>query len=148
MPEFETKREIQVASADDAFAKFRTVCLSLPDTEEKDHHGEPSFFVQKKMFASWSEKGGIPKIICGLEPDHVDAMVTHDPRFKRYPYDKRGIVLEAKDIRTWKEVEALVKDSYDFVLATMVKKPKAKAPAASEKTKPTAKRARKVSGRK
>ena len=34
--------------------RFRRICLGLPDTFEKLSHGEPTFFVKKKVFAMCS----------------------------------------------------------------------------------------------
>jgi hypothetical protein len=31
--------------------RVRRICLSLPETMEKLSHGEPTFFVKKKVFA-------------------------------------------------------------------------------------------------
>jgi hypothetical protein len=35
-------------------ARVRRICLSLPETWEKISHGEPTFFVRKKVFAMCS----------------------------------------------------------------------------------------------
>src|SRR3954451_20476833 len=34
--------------------RVRRICLGLPDTTEKLSHGEPTFFVRKKVFAMFS----------------------------------------------------------------------------------------------
>jgi predicted DNA-binding protein (MmcQ/YjbR family) len=34
--------------------RLRTLCLALPDTWEKVSHGEPTFWVGKRMFASFA----------------------------------------------------------------------------------------------
>lgn len=34
--------------------RVRRICLSLPDTSEKLSHGEPTFFVHKKVFTMFS----------------------------------------------------------------------------------------------
>jgi hypothetical protein len=34
--------------------RVRKICLSLPDTMEKISHGEPTFFVKKRVFAMFS----------------------------------------------------------------------------------------------
>ena len=34
--------------------RVRTICLGLPDTMEKISHGEPTFFVNKRVFAMFS----------------------------------------------------------------------------------------------
>ena len=34
--------------------RVRKICLSLPDSMEKLSHGEPTFFVKKRVFAMFS----------------------------------------------------------------------------------------------
>ena len=34
--------------------RVRRICLALPETMEKLSHGEPTFFVRKKVFAAFS----------------------------------------------------------------------------------------------
>ena len=34
--------------------RVRKICLSLPDATEKLSHGEPTFFVKKRVFAMFS----------------------------------------------------------------------------------------------
>ena len=36
--------------------RVRKICLSLPDSMEKLSHGEPTFFVKKRVFAMFSNK--------------------------------------------------------------------------------------------
>src|SRR5438876_5728537 len=39
---------------DQQVARVRRICLALPEAQEKLSHGEPTFFVQKKVFAMCS----------------------------------------------------------------------------------------------
>jgi hypothetical protein len=32
---------------------LRRICAAMPETTEKLSHGEPTFFVRKKVFAAW-----------------------------------------------------------------------------------------------
>jgi len=34
--------------------KLRKLCLALPDAKEQTSHGEPAFFVKKRMFATFA----------------------------------------------------------------------------------------------
>jgi hypothetical protein len=34
--------------------KLRKLCLALPDATEQTSHGEPAFFVKKRMFATFA----------------------------------------------------------------------------------------------
>ena len=111
-----------MATAEKALEKMREICLSFPDTREGDHFGETAFYVKDKLFASCGEKHGVCEIVFGLEPDHAAALVANDPRFKPYPRDKRGVILEAAKVKSWSELEPLIRESYEL------RKPAPKAP--------------------
>ena len=100
-------------TAEEVLEEMREICLSLPDTREGDHFGETAFYVRNKLFATCGEKHGICEITFGLEPDHAAALVENDPRFKPYPSDKRGVVLDAAKVKRWSEVKALILESYE-----------------------------------
>ena len=34
-------------------ARVRRICLAMPDVTEKLSHGEPTFWVKKRVFARW-----------------------------------------------------------------------------------------------
>lgn len=125
-----------MAGAEAALEKMREVCLSLPDTREGSHFEERVFYVHSKLFASFGEKHGQAEITFGLEPDHAEALVKSDPRFKPYPRDKRGVVLNAADVKTWSEVKALITASYELMTAKKAAKKPAKKKPASEKAAP------------
>lgn len=103
-----------MATAEEALEKMREICLSLPDTREGDHFGETAFYVKGKLFATCGEKHGVCEITFGLEPDHAAALVKNDPRFKPYPRDKRGVVLDAAKVRNWSEIKTLILESYEL----------------------------------
>lgn len=51
------KRTTKTRKSDDGekqLERVRRICLSLPETWEKTSHGEPTFFVRKKVFAMCS----------------------------------------------------------------------------------------------
>jgi hypothetical protein len=76
-------------------------------------------------------KHGVCEIIFGLEPDHAAALVESDPRFKPYPRDRRGVVLDAAKVTSWAEVNALILESYEL---QKPKKKLAKKSATSKRT--------------
>ena len=121
-----------MATGEEALEKMREICLSLPGTREGDHFGKTAFYVSGKLFATCGEKHGVYEITFGLEPDHAAALVASDPRFKPYPRDKRGVVLDAAHVKSWTEVEALILESYE--LRKPKKKP-AKKSATSKRTR-------------
>lgn len=87
-----------------------------------------AFYVSSNLFATCGEKHGMCQITFGLEPDHAAALVESDPRIKPYPRDKRGVVLDAANMKSWTEVNALILESYGL------QKPKRK-PAKKSATK-------------
>lgn len=103
-----------MATAEEALEKMREICLSLPDTREGDHFGEAAFYVKGRLFATCGEKQGVCEVTFGLEPDHAAALVKNDLRFKPYPRDKRGVVLDAAKVKSWSEVKSLILESYDL----------------------------------
>ncbi len=42
-------------AAEEHLRRVRRICLALPDTSEKLSHGEPTFFVAKKVFAMFAD---------------------------------------------------------------------------------------------
>jgi predicted DNA-binding protein (MmcQ/YjbR family) len=119
-----------MATPEAALKEMRKICLSLPDTREGSHFDETAFFVGKKMFATCGEKHGVCEIVFGLEPDAAAALVKADPRFKPYPRDKRGVVVEASSVKRWSELEPLLFASYAMVKPTKPQKKPAKKGAA------------------
>ena len=111
-----------MATAKQALQKMQEICLSLPDTRQGDHFRETGFYVKGKLFATCGEKHGPCEITFGLEPDHAAALVENDPRFKPYPRDKRGVILDAAKVESWSEVRALILESYELVKSPKVKK--------------------------
>ena len=97
-----------------ALAEMRRLCLSWPDTREGEHFGSTGFYVGKKLFATCGAKHGVVEIIFGLEPDHAEALVAHDPRFKPYPKDKRAVVVDAAAVKKWNELTPLIRESYEL----------------------------------
>jgi predicted DNA-binding protein (MmcQ/YjbR family) len=105
-------------------ARFRRLCLSLPETSEKASWGHPNFCVRGKIFAVYEIYRGRPCFAFQLEhPDQ--AALLGDPRFYRTPYvGHRGWVsLWIDGEIDWKLVEGLVRNSYRTVAdKTPVKK--------------------------
>ena len=109
-----------MATASEALKMMRDICLSLPDSREGDHFGETAFYVNGKLFATCGEKRGSYEITFGLEPNHAAELVENDHRFKPYPRDRRGVVLDAAEVESWSEVGALILKSYELVKAPNV----------------------------
>ncbi len=102
----------------DVLDRFRSVCLSFPESVEKEAWGTPTFRVRDKMFAMWVEDhhgdervamwckapGGVQEILVGAAPK----------RFFVPPYvgHKGWIGLRLDVDVDWDEVRDLLNDSY------------------------------------
>jgi predicted DNA-binding protein (MmcQ/YjbR family) len=96
--------------------EMRRICLALPETTETPTWGEPHFRVRGKIFAGCGNHGGVVTIGFKLEREHADQAIR-DPRFARAPYvGQHGwISMDAKGVRDWDEVRALVLESYRLI---------------------------------
>jgi hypothetical protein len=68
------------ATDTDQLARIRPICLSLPETSERLSHGEPTFFVHKKVFVMFAdhhhEDGRIAvwlPVPVGLQPTLIES---------------------------------------------------------------------------
>jgi hypothetical protein len=74
----------------DPLERVRRICNALPETTEKLSHGEPTFFVRKKVFAMFSNNhhndGHIA--VCLPAPPGVQAMLVEasPDKYYRPPY--------------------------------------------------------------
>jgi hypothetical protein len=107
-----------VSAARTPVARLREICLALPETTEKISHGEPSWFVAGKMFATLDDHHhGADHLAVWLAAALGDqeALVTSDPkRFFVPPYvGHRGWVGVRIDGRAdWRRVTTVVRDAY------------------------------------
>jgi predicted DNA-binding protein (MmcQ/YjbR family) len=101
---------------DTALEKLRDICLSLPDTKETITWGNPHFRVGDKIFAGFGAEKGKLSIGFKLHMDHADARVQ-DPRFWRSPYvgHKGWVSMDATRIKSWREVESMIYESYTLI---------------------------------
>ena len=70
--------------------RVRKVCLSLPDTMEKLSHGEPTFFVKKRVFAMFSNNhhnDGHVSVLLPAPAGAQEALIDEAPHaYYRPPY--------------------------------------------------------------
>jgi hypothetical protein len=70
--------------------RVRLICTSLPETTEKISHGEPTFFVRKKVYAMFSNNHHNDGHIAVTIPAAIgiqEALITANPKkFYRPPY--------------------------------------------------------------
>jgi hypothetical protein len=74
----------------DLVERVRRICLALPETWEKLSHGEPTFFVRKKVFATCAmnhHNDGHYAVVIPAAIGIQEMLVTKSPRkFYRPPY--------------------------------------------------------------
>jgi hypothetical protein len=70
--------------------RVRKICLGLPDTMEKISHGEPTFFVEKRVFAMFSNNhhgDGHVGLWLPAVPGLQEALIEEAPQvYYRPPY--------------------------------------------------------------
>ena len=70
--------------------RVRRICLALPDTSEKLSHGEPTFFVHKKVFAMFSNnhhRDGHIAVVLPAPPGAQAELIRTSPEiFYKPPY--------------------------------------------------------------
>ncbi len=97
-------------------SKLRKICLALPKTSETTTFGHPTFQVGTKTFTVLETyKGELS--ICVKVGKKMQPIFLEDQRFYRTPYvGQHGWVsLRAKTKLNWKEIEQLVRGSYELV---------------------------------
>ncbi len=71
-------------------ARVRGLCLSLPDTSERVSHGEPTFFVAKRVFVMFADNhhdDGHVAVWVPAPPGVQEQLIASDPRtYFRPPY--------------------------------------------------------------
>jgi hypothetical protein len=104
-------------------ARLRRVCLALPEAHEVEAWGEPTFRVRNKVFAMYASANthhgsGRHAVWCKAGPGNQALMVAAEPgRYFVPPYVGPsgwiGVWLDRKP--DWKEVSALMRDSYSLI---------------------------------
>lgn len=97
-------------------ARVREICTALPEAEERETWGAPTYRVRDKIFAmERDDVDGRVAVWCKAPPGSQSVLVNADPdRFFAPPYVGPkgwvGMWLDAKP--DWKEVDALIRRSY------------------------------------
>lgn len=75
---------------DDQIRRVRRLCLALPGTMEKLSHGEPTFFVKKRVFAMFSNNHHNDVHVAvwiPAQPGEQEALIASAPKiYYRPPY--------------------------------------------------------------
>jgi predicted DNA-binding protein (MmcQ/YjbR family) len=98
--------------------RLRAVCLALPEAEERETWGAPTYRVRDKIFAMERSDDGRVSLWCKAPPGSQEVLVGADPaRFFAPPYvgPKGWVGVRLDDGPDWGEVEMLVGRSYRLV---------------------------------
>lgn len=97
--------------------RVRAICLALPEVNEVEAWGHPTFRAPKKMFAAFgvSEHEG-PTLGLKIGFDRQEELLK-DSRFFPTPYaaHQGWVSLKMNSKIDWKEVERLVREAYQQV---------------------------------
>jgi predicted DNA-binding protein (MmcQ/YjbR family) len=98
--------------------RLRAICLALPEAEEKEAWGDPTFRVRNRIFAMEKRGDGRVSVWCKAPPGSQVVLVGADPgRFFVPPYvgAKGWVGMRLDDGPDWAEVAALVRRSYRLI---------------------------------
>jgi hypothetical protein len=80
----------KTSSGNEHLLRVQRICHALPETTEKLSHGEPTFFVRKKVFVMFSNNHHADGHVAVLVPAAIgiqEALIKSDPqKFYRPPY--------------------------------------------------------------
>lgn len=102
-----------MASSKSLLPRIRKIALALPEAEEIETWGHPTFRVASKIFAGFGDDDGRPSLGIKVGKPAMELFLK-DPRFIRAPYvGQHGWVhlFLDKDV-DWNEVANLIQDSY------------------------------------
>lgn len=132
-----------VATARSPLNRLRRVCLALPDAWEKVSHGEPTFWVGKKMFATFASKAnhhGAGRDAVWCKATHVtqDLLIARSPeRYFAPPYVGAsgwvGIYLD--DAPDWSEVEDRLRHAHELAAPARARSVKTRASAQARRSR-------------
>jgi hypothetical protein len=99
--------------------RIRRLCLSFPDTSERDSHGAPTFFFKnKKMFVQYRDNhhgDGRLALWCASTSDLRSTLIHSEPEiYFLPPYVAHlgwvGVRLDRD--ASWEEIESVIGDAY------------------------------------
>jgi predicted DNA-binding protein (MmcQ/YjbR family) len=104
-------------AARDALTKLRELCLALPATTERLSHGEPTWFVGKKVFVTFADHHHDDRVgfwCAAPEGLQEDLVATQSENYFRPPYvGHRGWLGVYLDVDVdWTSVADLVETAY------------------------------------
>jgi predicted DNA-binding protein (MmcQ/YjbR family) len=99
-------------------SRLRKRCLALPETSESASWGHPNFRAGKRTFVAFEWVEAKPSIAFRLPKADI-ALCLQRPGFFPTPYGQgKWVSLNAQGRLRWKDIEALVVQSYKTVALT------------------------------
>jgi len=98
--------------------RLRTLCLGLPEAQEREAWGDATFRVRDKIFARVKSGDGRVSVWCKAPPGSQQVLVAADPDlFFVPPYvgPKGWVGMRLDTSPGWDEVAKLVRRSYGLV---------------------------------
>ena len=107
-------------NGEEQIERVRRICLSLPGTWEKISHGEPTWFVGKKVFAMFSNNHHGDGHVAVTVPAAIgiqEMLIKKSPRkFYRPPYvGVRGWIGIEVDRVSDKELESHIREAWRLI---------------------------------
>jgi hypothetical protein len=110
----------------DPYARVRAICSALPETSERLSHGEATWFVGKRSFATSADRHHDDRrsLWLAAPPGAQETLAEADPtRFFRPPYVGHrgwlGVYLDVPVV--WDELESLVRDAWTVVATPRIR---------------------------
>lgn len=119
---------MKMKSSETSIAKVREIALALPDTMEKLSHGEPAFFVKKKLFAMIDDHhhgSDHVAVWCNAPEGAQEALVAADAKhFFRPPYVgvKGWLGVRLDSGLAWPVIADLLKQAHATTARTKVRR--------------------------
>ena len=115
-----TAKQPKLDKGEKQLERVRRICMALPETMEKLSHGEPTFFVRKKVFAMCSNNHHNDGHIAAWLPAAIgvqEALIKSNPKkFYRPPYvGVRGWIAVELDQVNDKELALHVREAWRLI---------------------------------
>jgi predicted DNA-binding protein (MmcQ/YjbR family) len=104
--------------ADDVADRIREICLALPEAEERETWGQPTFRVREKIFALIRQDDGGLSVWCKAAPGILQALIASAPEHFFYPPyvgHKGWIGIRTDRDIDWEDVTDLIADSFHLI---------------------------------
>jgi hypothetical protein len=96
--------------------RLRRICLALPEAEEIETWGHPTFRVRKKIFVGCgADEDGRVQMSCKAPPGEQNALVASDPKrffVPAYVGNRGWVGVHLDGAVDWAEIAELVEESY------------------------------------